>query len=248
MLIQIRMAHRRVLTSPGLAVYWETHKVELHMPAGQRMPNGVLVRLAREAKASPRIRMAARLYASGACKTKREAARVAQINPEWFTTMSNHNPETKRIADAVDGAIDDQSVEMSTTLRTIGREAIKKIRGLMYEDNPHIALKAAVDLADRSPEVSKVHKQEIVGHMSVRPDDAKLLAESLVAAAEARRLYTERVKDGFSRIEVEVALAPVPKHILGREAQADAQASTETHAEEHEAGDGPVGQKAVSAS
>lgn len=215
------------------------------MPAGQRIANGALVRAAREAKASPRIRMAARLYASGACRTKREAARVAQINPEWFTTMSNHNPETRRIADAVDAAIDDQSVDMSTTLRTIGREAIKKIRGLMEADNPHIALKAAVDLADRSPEVSKIHKHEVAGQMSVRPDDAKMLAEALVAAAEARRRYVDQVKDGFSRVEVEVALAPVPKHIIGHEAQADAQTSTETPAEEHEAIPGPSGQEAL---
>lgn len=180
--------------------------------AWEREPNGGGVRAARVAKASPRVKMAARMYASGAVRTKREAARMAQIGPEWFTTMSNHNPETKRIVDEVDGAIADQSIDMSTVLRTLGREAIGRIRGLMREDNPHIALKAAVDLADRSSEVSKIQRHEIAT-MNVRPEDAKSLAEALVAAAEARRLYSEQVKGGLVRVQLEVDDVEVPAHI-----------------------------------
>lgn len=169
---------------------------------------------------SPRIKMAARLYASGAVKTKREAAKVAQINPEWFTTMTNHNEETRRIVGAVDQAIDDQSVDMSAVLRTVGREAIKRIHGLMLEENPHIALKAAVDLADRSPETSKIQRHEIAA-MTVRAEDAKELASALVAAAEAKRRFAEQVKDGLVRVNVEVEDAKVPAHITagnGKEA------------------------------
>lgn len=180
-----------------------------------------LIEVARQAKVSPRIRMAARMYASGAVRTKREAAQMAQISPEWFGTMSNHNEEVRRIVDDVDRAIDDKSIDMSTVLRTVGREAIKRIRGLMFEDNPHVALKAAVDLADRSSEVAKIQRHEIAT-MNVRPEDAKSLAEALVMAAEARQRYTDQVKGGLVRVQTEVAVAQIPSHIAASSIKAKA--------------------------
>lgn len=150
---------------------------------------------------SPRVRMAARLYATGAAPTKKAAAEAAGIHPTWFTLLTNHNEETKRLVDSVDAKIEDQTVDMSTVLRTVGREAIKRIRQLMVASvRDDIALKAAQDLADRNPETSKVQRHEIASvHMG--PEEARELAAALVEGAKVRERYAKAVEGDFVTVE-----------------------------------------------
>lgn len=145
--------------------------------------------------------MAARLYATGAAPTKKAAAEAVGIHPVWFTLLTNHNEETKRLVDNVDQQIEDQSVEMSTVLRTVGREAIKRIRQLMVgSTRDDIALKAAVDLADRNPETSKIQRHEVASvHMG--PAEAKELAAALVEGARVRERYVADVQGDFIRVD-----------------------------------------------
>jgi hypothetical protein len=150
---------------------------------------------------SPRVKMAARLYATGAAPTKKAAAEAAGIHPAWFTLLTNHNEETKRLVDSVDAKIEDQSVDMSTVLRTVGREAIKRIRQLMIASaRDDIALKAAQDLADRNPETSKIQRHEVASvHMG--PDEARELAAALVEGARVRERYAKAVEGDFVTVE-----------------------------------------------
>lgn len=152
-------------------------------------------------KISPRVRMAARLYATGAVPTKTAAAKAVGLNKEWFTVMSNHNPQVIRLVNEIDERIDDESVDMSTVLRTLGREAIKKITGLMNTaSKEEIQLKAAVDLADRSTETSKIQKVQLEA-TQISKVDAKGLAEALVEAARVKQLYSGQVQKDFVRVD-----------------------------------------------
>lgn len=144
---------------------------------------------------SPRIRMAMRLYATGAAKTKKEAAEMAGISVPWFVAMSNHNLPTSKLRDDTDEMIQDESVQMSVVLQKLGREALGRVRELSRSQNEHVALKAATDILDRNAETSKVQKLDITS-TQIDSKDAKALAEALVKAAEVRREYLTLVKDG----------------------------------------------------
>ena len=169
------------------------------------IPRGRLAAAARSAysrsgRVSPRVAAAARLYSSGAAPTKRAAAKAVGLSPEWFTALTNANEQVSRIVDDVDAAIHDQSVDMSSTLRTIGREAISKIRALMAAKSEEIQLRAATDLADRSSETSKVQKHQMVAP-SLDPESAKELAKALVDAARVRGEYAGIVKGDYVHVE-----------------------------------------------
>lgn len=139
--------------------------------------------------------MAMRLYATGAAKTKKEAAEMAGISVPWFVAMSNHNLPTARLRDDTDEMIQDESVQMSVVLQKLGREALGRVRDLSKSQNEHIALKAATDILDRNAETSKVQKIDLTS-TQIDSKDAKALAEALVKAAEVRKAYITLVKDG----------------------------------------------------
>lgn len=163
--------------------------------------NGRVVRAARNCRTmSPRVRIAARMYATGATPTKTAAAKAVGLNPYWFTMMTNHNEETRRVIGELDEHIQDRAVDMTAVLQALGRKAVKKIHDLMQgSGDEQIALRAAVDLADRSPETAKVQKiQDVTPHIT--PDDAKLLAATLVEAAEVKAKYLNQVQGDFVRI------------------------------------------------
>ncbi len=178
------------------------------MGAVHPQANSVLVRAARAVRSpSPRIRLAARMYASGAVPTKNAAADAAGIDRAWFNTMSNHNEETRRIVGQIDQQIEDQSVEMSGILRALGRKALKRIHDLMYATDEQVAVRAAVDLADRSPETAKVHKiQDVTPHLSRQ--DAQTLAAALIEGARIKQRFGEEVKGDFVRVDDKVEVLP----------------------------------------
>lgn len=142
--------------------------------------------------------MAMRLYATGAARTKKEAAEMAGISVPYFVVMSNHNETLSRLQDDTDEMIQDESVAMTTVLQKLGREALQRVRQLSKSQNEHVALKAATDILDRNSETSKVQKLDI-STSQIESKDAKALAEALVRSAEVRRQYIALVKDGYEK-------------------------------------------------
>jgi hypothetical protein len=189
----------------------------------QRRITGRMALAARQVRApSPRIKLAARLYATGAAPTKKTAAKLAGINPQWFGLMSNHNDATKRVLGDLDLAMQDRSVDMSAVLQGLGRAALVKIKGLMDNaESEGVALRAAVDLADRSPETAKIQKIQDVTPQ-ITGDDAKRIAAALVEAAEVAMRYKDVVQTDFVRVNTEV---PSGQEVLGRDAQVRDQAT-----------------------
>ena len=155
---------------------------------------------------SPRLRMAARLYASGAVKTKKEAAEAFDLDPVYFYHMTSPNigNETmRRIHDDVDSAIQDETISMSRVLSLIGRKAVGKLYGIMRDGQSEmLQFKAAQDLADRSPETSKTLKIESA-NITLSGADAKELAESLVMSAKARVKFQEAAEGDFIRVDTD---------------------------------------------
>lgn len=173
---------------------------------------GNTVLAAERAKVNPRIRLAARLYATGAMPTKKAAAEAAGVHPVWFTVMSNHNDLTKRIMSDVDRAVEDESISTSQLLQHLGRKAIGKIHTLMNTAvKDEVQLKAAMDLADRNPETSKIQRHQVEA-LHITSSDAKELAASLVQAAQVTAKLGDAMKGDFVKVDSsipDVAMIPV---------------------------------------
>lgn len=140
--------------------------------------------------------------------------------------MSNHNEETKRLVNDLDQRIEDESVEMSGLLRTLGREALVRVRELSKQsEDLNVAVRAAIDLADRSPETAKIQKIQDVTPRIGR-DEAKLLASVLVEAARVNQRFKDEVKDGLVRIEATSVV--IPPEDRAEEAEAEGELSGQT--------------------
>lgn len=167
------------------------------MPSAGRPPG--------RAPISPRVRLAARMYATGAVATKREASEAAGLHPSYFTLVSSpghqmYNPEVTELMDEIDRQIHDKTVDMSTILQAVGREALSRMRDLMKTSkNEAIIAKTAADLLDRSPETSKIQKHQVAS-FSLDGEDAKMLAAAMVRSAEARLAYGEAAEGDFVRV------------------------------------------------
>lgn len=162
----------------------------------------------RAGRCIPRIRHAARLYASGAVKTKQEAALAVGVNPSYFNvvTQPGHarsNPKIIALMDQIEQSIHDKTVSLSSVIESVSREAVTEMRTLLKNSNNEaIRLKAASDILDRNPETSKTQKHQL-SSFSLGSEDAKALAAALVKSAEAQRLYGSQVHGDFVRIPQE---------------------------------------------
>lgn len=162
----------------------------------------------RAGRTIPRIRHAARLYASGAVKTKQEAAEAVGVNPSYFNivTQPGHarsKPEIIALMDDIERSIHDKTVSLSSVIENVSREAVSEMRDLLnHSQNEAIRLKAASDILDRNPETSKTQKHQL-SSFSLGSEDAKSLAAALVKSAEAQRLYAQAAAGDYVRIPQE---------------------------------------------
>jgi hypothetical protein len=148
---------------------------------------------------SPRLNLAATLYATGAAGTKREASRLAGLHPHYLTMMTNYNEPTKRLVNQLRERILNESIDASVLLRTMGRKALARLDELVDSSNEHVALKAAIDLADRSPEASKTQRLEVTS-LTLGSDDARELAKALVEASGATERHREVITSGLVEV------------------------------------------------
>lgn len=180
----------------------------------------------RNIKATPRTRMAARLYATGAARTKAEASSMAGLHRNYLQMLTGKNgsTEVKRIISDTDQLIEDETIATTVILQKLGRKAIGRIAKKMESDNEHVALKAAIDLADRSPETSKTQKIQVES-FSLDGKDVEALTRAMIEAAEVSQRFSS-AKDGLveidtdKRADVDIPVQAQEDTIYGKEDQA----------------------------
>lgn len=146
--------------------------------------------------------MAARLWASGAVKSKKAACEAVGLSTTYLSLLSRDavaNPEIVSIIGDVDRAIHDKSITLSAVIALAARRAVEKVNRLIDSNNEHIALKAASDILDRNPETSKTQKLQVAS-FSLEGQDAKDLAAALVRSAEVRERYGAIAEGDFVKI------------------------------------------------
>ena len=159
----------------------------------------------RKREISPRLRAAHRLYSSGAVPSKRAAAEAVGLHPQYYYLMSSPqvgNPGLRLLRDEIDEAIQDKTIDMSRVLTMIGRKAIQSLYEIMQmSDSEGLRLKAAQDLADRSPETSKTIKHA-VANINISGADARDIAAALVSSAKAREEFAHVAEGDFVRVDM----------------------------------------------
>ena len=155
---------------------------------------------------SPRVRLACKLYATGAVKTKKEASTVAGLHPMTLTVLSNskQNPKVRMLLQELEAKLESGTIQTSHALQILARRAVMKIAGLMeHSDRQDIQLKAAVELADRSPETQKTQNINSM-QLSLGSDDAREIARALVESAAARDKFEHIAKDGLVEVNIDI--------------------------------------------
>lgn len=158
-------------------------------------------------KPSPRVKLAAQLYATGAARTKREAGEMAGLHPQYLSMLRN-NPAVQEIIAGTQMRVSDEAVSASALVQSLAREAIETIAQIMQKSGSDaLRLKAAIDIADRAPETSKVQKHAVAA-FSLNSMDAKDLARALVEAAGVKRDYASAAESNFVRVEQQLSVGP----------------------------------------
>lgn len=122
---------------------------------------------------NPRQQLAVRLYATGVAATKKEAARAVGLS-DW-PEPSEASVEVATIQEHLDFRM----LDTATLLRTLAREGLETIATTMRSTQSEaIKLKAAIDLADRGPETSKVQRHSVVS-AQFSGEDLRALAEAI---------------------------------------------------------------------
>src|SRR4051812_11249655 len=116
----------------------------------------------RSVKPGPRAKMAARLYASGACPTKRAACEAVGLSPQYLSMLdSSGNEITRKIQGDVEVAMHDETIALSQVIANLSRKAAERMGQLIQSQNEHVAVKASSDILDRNPETSKTFKASL---------------------------------------------------------------------------------------
>jgi hypothetical protein len=96
--------------------------------------------------------------------------------------------------------LDDKTANTSQVLDRLGRRALGVIGKLMEGSNDErIQLRAATDLADRSPTYSKVQKMQVES-FTLGSRDAKAIAEALVAGKSVNEQYKDIAAGDFDKV------------------------------------------------
>jgi hypothetical protein len=142
----------------------------------------------------PRVRLAAKLYAKGIARTKKEACSMAGCHPSYLTLMRD-NEVIRRIHAESERQLDIATGDINIILQTLGREGLNTINELRQRSSSEaIQLKAAIDLADRSPETSKIQKHQLQS-ISLEGEDVSRLIAGMVEAAKVQKEF-EHVHSG----------------------------------------------------
>lgn len=164
-------------------------------------------------KPSARVKLAVRLYQTGACRTKKEASIAAGLHPNYLTMLTRQgggSEPVKRLMNDVDDMIADQTVQTSAIIELLGRRAVGKLANLMESANEGVVFKAAQDLADRSPATSKTQKVQL-DSFSISGQDVKDLAAAMVESARSQQRYMHIANEGLDEVGLNV-IPELPAH------------------------------------
>lgn len=148
---------------------------------------------------TPRVRLAIRLYATGICKTKAEAADKAGLTRSVFYLVSNADTQVASYAAQIQKELEDETIDTAKLIKKLGRRALGVIAKTMESPDakPETQLKAAQDLADRSPETSKVLNINAKVETPLTEDQVAVLRRTMIEAAAHREKFSAAANGSY---------------------------------------------------
>lgn len=149
---------------------------------------------------SPAVARALDLWMTGAVTTKKAAAEAVGISPVTLNGNAKSPAGLRYIASAHE-AINNRTIDTSVLIEQLSRRAVEVIGGMMEDaEQPALRLKAAIDLADRGKETSKVTKVQTES-FSISGRDVDALAKAMVMGARLRDQFPEAAEGDFIKVE-----------------------------------------------
>lgn len=165
-------------------------------PASQRVYEQI-----QTMKLSPRVRMGLRMYVNAAVPTLGKAAEAVGLSYQQLAIAKN-SPAGKEYMETAHKILEDRTLETSVVIQRLGRRAIEIVGGLMEDaGSDAIRLKAAIDLADRAPETSKVHKMQVES-FTLDGKDARAIAEALVTGRGVQEKYAHLSVGNYDKVNL----------------------------------------------
>lgn len=162
------------------------------------MRRSVVLAEVRDRPLSPRVKLAARLYATAVVKTKKEAALAAGLDKNVLYQL-RHERQVNDLIRKIDHELENNIISTADVLKILGRKAVVAIADIMTTDNvkDEVRLKAAQDLADRSPETSKTLKVQAESSLSISDEAAELIRAAMLESARSRLNFAEAANGNF---------------------------------------------------
>lgn len=135
---------------------------------------------------SPRMKNALWLYESSIVPTKCAAARAVGLAPQTFYQATSG--ANSALAESTYLAVEQRVMSIREKIEALSHRAIDRLGDLMESGDEQVALRAAIDVADRGQETAKIQKMEVMPTM--KSEDIQALARGLVEAARVRALYS----------------------------------------------------------
>lgn len=152
-----------------------------------------------KAPLSPRVRMALRMYVNAAVPTLKAAADAVGISYTHLTLMAKTPAGEEFMANAHE-IMQNKAIETNVLIQQLGRRAVEVIGGMMEDaSSDALRLKAAIDLADRAPETSKIQRHQVES-FSLDGKDAKMIAEALAQGRSVKEQFAHLATENFDKV------------------------------------------------
>lgn len=165
--------------------------------------------LKEQSQLRPRARMALRLYVHGAVDNLTQAAKAVGLHPRYVHKVSRTSAGIAFMENA-HTLINNTALSTNMLIEKLSRRGIEVIGTIMEDGGSEaLRLKAAIDLADRGPETSKIHKHQVES-FTLGSEDAKAIAESMVQAAVLRAKHSNLATENFDRVNLDAIDDAIP--------------------------------------
>jgi len=145
--------------------------------------------------------MGLRLFVHCAVPTLREAAEAVGLHPVYLQKMSRTQAGME-FMESAHAIIQQTALDTNVLIEKLSRRAIEVIATHMEDASSEgLRLKAAIDLADRGSETSKIQKHQVES-FTLSSTDAREIASSLVAAATVRQAHADLKHENFDHVNV----------------------------------------------
>ena len=147
----------------------------------------------------PSVKLGLQLYAQGVTKSLKESSVAMGFHPNYLTIVAG-TPAGKAFMASAHEIIAREVVNKQSLISALGMRAAQ-VTGILMEDaaSEAIRLKAAQDIMDRDPELSKVQKHQVES-FTLSGKDATELAAALTSSGSVKEVYAHLEHQDYNRL------------------------------------------------